>query len=172
MGDLPPAGETPLEGLLIVESADPGASGRKGYPVRLAVESATMAHSTPGLFTALGFALLGGLILNVMPCVLPVLGIKVLGFVRDAGAAPADRARADGAGILLSFALLAAILLILRASGAALGLCTSSMKPVNWCTWAASTASLLLTRMILPAPRSTCGPPCGNGPRVSRSAHR
>ena len=133
VGDLPPAGEAPLEGLLVIESADSTAPGRRGYPVRLTAEPAMMAHSPPGFLTALGFALLGGLILNVMPCVLPVLGIKVLGFVRDAGAAPRRRIAHGlmyGAGILISFALLAAVLLILRASGAALGWGFQLQSPV------------------------------------------
>jgi thiol:disulfide interchange protein DsbD len=69
-------------------------------------------------------AFAGGLILNLMPCVFPVLGIKVMGFVQQAGAAR-GRVVLHGlsftAGVLLSFWLLAAILLLLRAGGAQLG---------------------------------------------------
>lgn len=115
-GDLPPAGDVPLDGLVVVETRDGGAPARRGYAVRLEVRpAATGASETLGLMTALGFAFLGGLILNVMPCVLPVLGIKVLGFVREAGANHRRRVGhglSYGAGILLSFLALAAALLL------------------------------------------------------------
>ncbi len=72
---------------------------------------------------ALGGAFLGGLLLNLMPCVFPVLAIKVMGFARHAHS-PAEM-RLSGlaytAGVLLSFAGLAALLLALRAAGQQLG---------------------------------------------------
>ncbi len=77
-----------------------------------------------GLWQALLFALVGGLILNLMPCVLPVLSIKVLGFIHQAGDDPA-KARRHGlvftAGVLVSFLALAAVLIGLRAGGEQLG---------------------------------------------------
>jgi thiol:disulfide interchange protein DsbD len=69
-------------------------------------------------------AFLGGLILNLMPCVFPVLGIKILGFVNQAGA---DRRKVTlhglvfSLGVLLSFWVLAGALLVLRAGGRELG---------------------------------------------------
>ncbi|HWA28379.1 MAG TPA: thioredoxin family protein [Lacunisphaera sp.] len=81
-------------------------------------------QAASGLPGTLLLALLGGLILNLMPCVFPVLGIKVLGFVNQAGS---DRGKvvAHGLvftlGVLLSFWTLAGLLLILRAGGAQLG---------------------------------------------------
>ncbi len=73
---------------------------------------------------AVVFALLGGLLLNLMPCVLPVLGFKVLGFVRQAQGDP-GRARAHGlafaAGVMASFWVLALALFALNSSGAQLG---------------------------------------------------
>jgi len=83
-------------------------------------------NSTPagGLAGTLGLAFLGGLILNLMPCVFPVLGIKILGFVHQAGA---DRRKVTlhglvfALGVLLSFWVLAGALLVLRASGRELG---------------------------------------------------
>jgi Thiol:disulfide interchange protein len=76
------------------------------------------------LLTTLGSAFLGGLILNLMPCVLPVLSIKVLGFVEQAKAGR-GRAWQHGlvftAGVMLSFWALAGVLLVLRAGGRQLG---------------------------------------------------
>jgi suppressor for copper-sensitivity B len=77
-----------------------------------------------GLAAMLGVAVLGGLILNLMPCVLPVLSLKLLSAVKLAGAAP-RRVRlgflATAAGILASFLALAAALAGLKAAGAAVG---------------------------------------------------
>src|SRR5271166_4283077 len=69
-------------------------------------------------------ALLGGLVLNAMPCVLPVLSLKLLSVANHAGA---ERRRVrlglamTAFGVLASFALIAAALIALRASGAAIG---------------------------------------------------
>jgi thiol:disulfide interchange protein len=69
------------------------------------------------LWEALGFALLGGLILNLMPCVFPVLAMKAASFVRLAGHSRAE-VRRDGlaytAGVLASFGLMAAAILAIR----------------------------------------------------------
>ncbi|RTM15311.1 MAG: protein-disulfide reductase [Bradyrhizobiaceae bacterium] len=75
-------------------------------------------------FGALLSALLGGLILNLMPCVLPVLSIKLFAFTREAGGSLRDvrfGAVATASGITFSFMLLAACLVGLKFSGATLG---------------------------------------------------
>ncbi|MCY7369853.1 MAG: protein-disulfide reductase, partial [Polaromonas sp.] len=75
-----------------------------------------------GLLVALVGALLGGLLLNLMPCVLPVLAIKVIGFVQMKD--PATRVAgglAYTAGVVLSFVALGALLLGFRAAGEQLG---------------------------------------------------
>ena len=76
-----------------------------------------------GLLTAMLFAVLGGLILNLMPCVFPVLSMKALALAakRDAPDAARLSALAYGAGVLLSFAGLAGVLIALQAGGAAVG---------------------------------------------------
>ncbi len=77
-----------------------------------------------GLVAAAFFAFLGGLLLNLMPCVFPVLSIKVLGFVENgAGDAAAGRKRGlvFAAGVLATFWLLAGALMLLRAGGESLG---------------------------------------------------
>jgi thiol:disulfide interchange protein len=76
------------------------------------------------LFSSLFLGFLGGLILNLMPCVFPVLGLKIMSFARQAGQERKQVARhgwAFSGGVLLSFWLLAGVLLALRAGGQELG---------------------------------------------------
>jgi suppressor for copper-sensitivity B len=76
------------------------------------------------LAVILAIALLGGLVLNLMPCVLPVISLKLLALLRHGGAERSTaRARllATAAGILLSFLVLAAGLAGLKAAGTAIG---------------------------------------------------
>ena len=77
-----------------------------------------------GLLGTLFLALVGGLILNLMPCVFPVLGIKILGFVNQAGH-DKKKVIAHGLvftlGVLISFWVLAGMLAVLRAGGSQLG---------------------------------------------------
>jgi thiol:disulfide interchange protein len=75
------------------------------------------------LWLALGFAFIGGVLLNLMPCVFPVLSLKVIGFARHA---EQQRLRVTGgvaysAGVVLSFVALAGVLLALRAAGDSIG---------------------------------------------------
>jgi thiol:disulfide interchange protein DsbD len=76
-----------------------------------------------GLWAALAGALLGGLILNLMPCVFPVLAIKVMSFTRHADDRRGHRISglAYSAGVLLSFIALGALMLGLRSAGEQLG---------------------------------------------------
>jgi thiol:disulfide interchange protein len=76
-----------------------------------------------GLVAALLGALLGGLILNLMPCVFPILAIKVVGFTRHADDRRGHRIAglAYTAGVIASFAALGALMLGLRAAGEQLG---------------------------------------------------
>ena len=77
-----------------------------------------------GLFAALLFAFAGGLLLNLMPCVFPVLGIKVMGFARHAQN-DAPQLRKQGfaflGGVVVSFWVLAGALIALRAAGESVG---------------------------------------------------
>ena len=153
-------GAVPAAGLLVVETADgrvgfevdAGISGDAlqavaGTSVEYVVrgDSSTewvsvagggaepASAAALGLPLALLFALLGGLALNLMPCVFPVLAIKALGLARQAGAPVHERllhALAYGSGVLLFFALTALLLLTLRASGAAVGWGFQLQSPV------------------------------------------
>ncbi|MGE3770658.1 MAG: protein-disulfide reductase DsbD family protein [Bdellovibrionales bacterium] len=78
----------------------------------------------PGLLTILLFAILGGLILNLMPCVLPVLSLKLLTVINHAGETAARIRRgflASVLGILVSFWILAGVTIGLKTGGMALG---------------------------------------------------
>ena len=72
------------------------------------------------LWQMLLYAFIGGLILNLMPCVLPVIALKILGFVNEAGSSP-RRTRALGGiyavGVLFSFLVLAAVVIGVKAAG-------------------------------------------------------
>ncbi len=84
----------------------------------------TGAGASPLTFwAALAGALIGGLILNLMPCVFPVLAIKVLSFTRHADDYRSHRISglAYTAGVIVSFVGLGLLLLGLRAAGASLG---------------------------------------------------
>ena len=93
-------------------------------PTAAVTQGGNVSADLAGVLQAIGFALIGGLILNVMPCVLPVISLKIFGFVSEAGERP-DRAfrlaLAFSAGILGCFALLAATVSFLRAVGAQVG---------------------------------------------------
>ena len=88
---------------------------------------------------ALALALMGGALLNLMPCVFPVLSLKVLGFAAHAN----DRrgllagGLAYSAGVVLSFVALAALLLALRAGGEQLGWGFQLQSPLVVATLAA-----------------------------------
>jgi thiol:disulfide interchange protein DsbD len=83
------------------------------------------AGAAPGIGVAfaLGLAFVGGMLLNLMPCVFPVLSIKLLGLTKQAGSAAALRvhALAYAVGVLATFVVLALVLIALRSAGEAVG---------------------------------------------------
>lgn len=90
-----------------------------------AADAPTGAAGPPlTLLVALGLAFVGGLLLNLMPCVFPILSIKILGFAEGRGHdrwAMRRHGFLFGAGVLVSFWVLAAGLMALRAGGESLG---------------------------------------------------
>ncbi|MCG6943552.1 MAG: thioredoxin family protein [Thiohalocapsa sp.] len=101
--------------------ARPGDDAAKALP---ALPQTSGAGVVRGLALALGFALLGGLLLNLMPCVFPVLAIKALGLAGQGGArfrARALHGLAYASGVLVFFLGLGLLLLVLRAAGTAVG---------------------------------------------------
>lgn len=121
-------GET-LAGVLVISKGQGDKQIARGYAIHAAVTTATMQNSAEesanlGLPAALLFALLGGVILNLMPCVFPVLSIKALSLLNHAQHKSAEirwQGLAYTLGILSSFALLGGILIALKAAGAQIG---------------------------------------------------
>lgn len=118
-----------LDGILLVQDGLPQGTAPPTVLTRAFTVAATPTVAPPaangaGVAQALLFALLGGLILNLMPCVLPVLSMKALSLVKQAQLAPAAVRReglAFTAGVLVSFAVVAGTLLALRAAGTQIG---------------------------------------------------
>jgi thiol:disulfide interchange protein len=117
----PAASVGPLDGLLVLD----GAGEPRGLTVHVAVSRPQgTAGAGRGLLLALLLAFAGGILLNLMPCVLPVISLKVLSFARQAGTAGSTALRhglAFTGGVLVSFWLIAGILAVLRAAGRLLG---------------------------------------------------
>ncbi len=107
-------------------------------PLALHASMTTPSHALPPasplpFWTIVLLALLGGFILNLMPCVLPVLSIKILSVIKHAGSHK-DVVRhsflASAGGIVFSFLLLAAVTIALKASGQAFGWGVQFQQPV------------------------------------------
>ncbi len=111
-----------ITGLLVSET--PGVPPVEiSIPVRspdTATTASVPAEAPRSLLAMLGLAFIGGLILNIMPCVLPVIALKILGFVKQTKEEP-GRIRILGvaytAGVLASFLALAAIPIALKFAG-------------------------------------------------------
>ena len=124
------SGDWPKEisGVLAFQKSDL----RYGYEIKLAVSDRAPAGATisatpesrtgetPALPLMLLYAFIGGLILNIMPCVLPVIALKILGFVNEARSEP-RRVRNLGLiyalGVIASFLALAAVVIGVKAAG-------------------------------------------------------
>ena len=117
-------GEWPREiaGLLVRKEA----GGVAGYETVLKMQDAPASSPPPtageskSLFVWLIYAFIGGLILNIMPCVLPVIALKILGFVSQSREHP-KRVRALGLfytlGVIASFLVLAGLVIGVKAAG-------------------------------------------------------
>jgi thiol:disulfide interchange protein DsbD len=119
-----------VAGVLVLSPA--GATTPRAFAIDVPVAASPGGSAVRiGFIAALVAAFAGGLILNLMPCVLPVLAIKVLGFASHAGVRAGRRhGLLYAAGVLVSFWLLAGALLALRAAGAGLGWGFQLQSPV------------------------------------------
>ncbi len=111
--------------------AQPGTVAAVGEPTLVAVpegvdtrQAMESPPQSPALLAVLGLAMLGGLILNLMPCVFPVLALKALALTRAGAEQAHERQRqalAYTAGVILSCTAVAAMMLALRGAGEAVG---------------------------------------------------
>ncbi len=106
---------------LIVFSQQPNGEDRGAWQISAApTVSASKAAPTRGIFTFLFFGFLGGVILNLMPCVLPVISLKIFGFIQQAGQSRRKVLRSGVAftvGIFAWFVGLALLLIVLKGAG-------------------------------------------------------
>ena len=127
--DAPPdttasAGAVDAAPLAFPDAVDaPASAGAADASADNAARTRPPGVASSGLLAALGLALLGGLLLNLMPCVLPILSLKVLGLARSGGSRAAARSHAlwYTAGVLTAFAAVGLLVIALRAAGQAMG---------------------------------------------------
>lgn len=136
-GDLP---EGPILGVLVLEEELGGTTSRQALEIAADVAgggaagamrtgdaggggltAAARETAGMGLLQAALFALLGGVILNLMPCVFPVISIKAMALVRHGGGHARAHGLAYTGGVLACFAAVAGALIALRAGGAEIG---------------------------------------------------
>jgi thiol:disulfide interchange protein len=127
-GDAKAAAPQQIAGTLVLTEKTGDGEQRQAFDVTAKVDPAFVPTAAPltasggesiSLGEALLFALLGGLILNLMPCVFPVLAMKAAAFARLAGH-ERSAMRRDGiaytGGVLVAFAAMAAVVVAIRAS--------------------------------------------------------
>jgi len=109
----------------IVNSAEPGtglatSAAPQGASTGTSRPETAVSQGKPSLLKMLLYAFLGGLILNIMPCVLPVIALKILGFVNQNKKSPGRVRQLGliyGLGVLVSFLVLAGIVIAVNAAG-------------------------------------------------------
>lgn len=126
-----PAVDTPIKGVLVVND------NLGNQLLSLNIDANVTNNDNSSIWSLFLVAALaafaGGALLNLMPCVLPVLSLKVLSVVQAAGESKKDRLSQGVAyvfGVLLSFWTLTVALLILRASGSELGWGFQLQEPI------------------------------------------
>ncbi len=158
-------------GKLFAQGSADGGSGTEAPP-----KPAAARPPAGSLAVTLLLALVGGLILNAMPCVLPVLSLKIFGLVRSAGHGRAEVVRgtlATSAGILASFWALALAAIAAHAAGAAVGWGVQFQHPgfVAFLAVVVVLFCLNLWGMFeIPLPRALAGLG-GTGPREGVAGH-
>lgn len=118
--------DKPLTGVLVLTTPQGSVQAlnisAKSGPAGAVASAGKGGSGDMGIWLALVFAFIGGLILNIMPCVLPVLAMKAMALANHAGS---KHARAEAFtycfGAIISFVALGLLLAGLRASGAAVG---------------------------------------------------
>ena len=122
-----------LEGVLVLTSADGSVQALNVHALPGNVpDSGMTGGAAMELLLALLFAFIGGLILNLMPCVLPILAMKALALASHAGDGrhASREGLAYGIGAILSFTALGGALVALRAGGDAIGWGFQLQEPI------------------------------------------
>jgi thiol:disulfide interchange protein/DsbC/DsbD-like thiol-disulfide interchange protein len=105
---------------LVVLAQHPNGDDRMAWRTEAPMIASAGSVPTRGIFTFLFFGFLGGIILNLMPCVLPVISLKIFGFIQHAGQSRQKILRsgiAFAGGIFAWFIGLALLLIALKAAG-------------------------------------------------------
>ena len=122
-------GETELVETVLTIGGEPG-------------EAAAAIKPAAGIFLMLWFAFFGGVILNFMPCVLPVIALKILGFVNQSQSSPGKVKRLGllyAMGVLASFVALAGLVVGMQWAG----------RPAGWGTHFQSVEFLVLMMILV-----------------------
>lgn len=129
---------TAVKGVLTTTTSTPRIAAEVTLPITQPGTTPTTTAATPtvvawgSVLPMLGFAFLGGLLLNIMPCVLPVLALKILGFVNQAKSDPKYVRQLGliyGLGVIVSFIALATIALLVQKAGGVAGWSTAFQNP-------------------------------------------
>src|SRR5439155_19609601 len=102
---------------LVVFSQRPNGNDRGAWQIPPSTIASASSAPARGVFTFLFFGFLGGIILNLMPCVLPVISLKIFGFIHHAGPSRQKILRSGIAftgGIFAWFIALALLLIVLK----------------------------------------------------------
>lgn len=105
-----------IEGILNIDN--------ESFIVDASLSEASSSSETLSIFSAIFFAFIGGLILNLMPCVFPIISLKVLSFISMGGESKnkiRNHSLLFSLGVILSFVAIAIILLVLKNSGLFIG---------------------------------------------------
>jgi thiol:disulfide interchange protein DsbD len=108
-----------IQGLVVFAQRADG-NDRAAWQAPASTTASAISAPARGIFTFLFFGFLGGIILNLMPCVLPVISLKIFGFIQHAGQSRQKILRsgiAFAAGIFAWFMGLALLLIALKAAG-------------------------------------------------------
>ena len=127
-GDMPLQANESLEGVLVIKPAQGQSSEKRGYSIGPELQARTVSNTSESaaasLWLAIFLAFIGGAVLNLMPCVFPVLSIKALSLISHSSLARAELVKQGliyTLGVVVSFVALALFLVLLKAGGAQVG---------------------------------------------------